>query len=250
MNRSNSSHVPLLPRLPLPHSMKDDGPNPLKMIKALEGVSSIYDNLTSVKKALNRSEKLCISPERGLQKAIRTDSLKIRPFSFSELNRAPLANTSSTVSPRIDHSPSLPSRSSSLNIHGSVQEPVIRSLGCIIMVSAIKLDLDPDVLMTAINHVLSNLPLESVRNAIHSGLFENIEGTPTDVFSSIIDSASTSSSVQDSARSTAIQPVPIDLESNPPEDLDIRSNGPKLLKWIIGASLLLVTLAAAKTSFN
>ncbi|KAI5641308.1 hypothetical protein M9H77_00609 [Catharanthus roseus] len=152
MNRSNSSHVPLLPRLPLPHSMKDDGvrPNPLKMIKALEGVSSIYDNLTSVKKALNRSEKLCISPERGLQKAIRTDSLKIRPFSFSELNRAPLANTSST----------------------------------------------------------------------------------------------------DSARSTAIQPVPIDLESNPPEDLDIRSNGPKLLKWIIGASLLLVTLAAAKTSFN
>ncbi|KAI5664335.1 hypothetical protein M9H77_23658 [Catharanthus roseus] len=153
MNRSNSSHVPLLPRLSLLQSMKDDGfynlslmkepkgsvrPNPLKMIKALEGVLFIYDNLTSVKKALNRSEKLCISPERGLQKAIHTDSLKIQPHIFECAGFGPL----------------------------------------------------------------------------------HYDTTCTD------------------------------LESNPPEDLDIRRNGLKLLKWIIRASLLLVTSAAAKTSFN
>ena len=253
-------------RLPLPHSMKNESvynltrcnlikkgivkPNLVKSIRDIQELPSIYDHVIAGK-VLNRSDKLCISPERGLQRAIRTDSARIRSLSFgrSEENRAPQANTSSIQSPRLVHSPSR-----SLDIQDSVQ-PMIKTLGCMIMVSAIKLNLDPGVLMTSIKNVLANLPFDSMKDAINSGLFD-VQGSGAETLSNIME-VSSSSSMQGSARSTTIQPIPIDLasSSNVPDDpnestsVDIK-NSPNIFKFLIGASLLMVTMAAAAKSLS
>jgi hypothetical protein len=290
INSSDRDHVPLLPRprvpfltlpqSPLPrlsisHSNNYDklynlslnarcnlmsknptvsslNSNPLQIIN--EGRPSIYNYITS-EKVLNRSKNLSISPERGLLRVCRKDSARIREIGRSQsstiLSNPHSPSLSISVSPRLDRSLS---PSTFLDV-----QPIIRRLACILMVAAIKLNMDPGELMTSVNNVLVNLPFESVKQAINSGVFdmpgsaEELSRSAAETLSNIIEGSS-SSSMQDSARSADIQPIPIDLDqasSSHDESTGVdRQNNYNVLKLLIGASLLVATFAAAAKGFS
>ena len=159
------------------------GPKPVKLVKMMEGVNSFYDQLSMAQDV--KKGKLVLSPERGLERASTRDSAyfnsRIRslgstrgglPGSSSGSPRSPMADPS-VASPSSEASPS------SLVIHSpspAVLNSMKHTLGCLVMVSAIKLNVDPSVLMGGIHEVLDmiaqNLPLETVREAILSGIYD------------------------------------------------------------------------------
>ena len=151
------------------------GPKPVKLVKMMEGVNSFYDQLSMAQDV--KKGKLVLSPERGLERASTRDSAyfnsRIRSLGST---RGGLPGEGSPRSPMADPSEASPS---SLVIHSpspDVFNSMKHTLGCLVMVSAIKLNVDPSVLMGGIHEVLDmiaqNLPLETVREAILSGIYD------------------------------------------------------------------------------
>lgn len=151
-------------------------------------------------------------------------------------NQADTASTSSQHSQRLVHSPILPpspSSSRAINkIASHVSNSMINTLGCLIIVSAIKLNLDAGVLMTSINDVLQNLPIERVKDIIGSFDFDATGGSSGASLTSIIQEAASTSS------------IPLDQTTSTVTDPDVPTDS-KVLKLVIGAGLLIVAMAAA-----
>ncbi|KAL5752443.1 hypothetical protein ACOSQ2_022950 [Xanthoceras sorbifolium] len=125
----------------------------------MEGVNSFYDQLSMAQDV--KKGKLVLSPKRGLERASTRDSAyfnsRIRSLGST---RGGLPGEGSPRSPMANPSEASPS---SLVIHSPSSEvfnSMKHTLGCLVMVSAIKLNVDPSVLMGGIHELLKSSKVE------------------------------------------------------------------------------------------
>lgn len=164
------------------------------------------------------------------------------------------SDTSASSSPSSFHSPALSSPSSPMDGAPLAEDaPIIYTLSCFIAVCAIKLNVDPNLLISYIQYAFNNnIPFDSVRDLVMSGIFDRyIEGGAS--LSSINEEVTPSSSVPDtgipSSIHNTVSHIPIDQSSVsdvPNQPLgNIDTNKKSIdFKLFIGAALLMAAVVA------